>query len=107
MNVAITHALKFFASACNRLVSVAPKASPEPSSPKSKGFGIKLRDADQAVGTLSEGERQAIAIARAVYFGAKVLILDEPTSALGVKEAAVESGLRTTVDRFDVCLSNL
>ncbi len=52
-------------------------------------IGIKIRDGDQPVGTLSVGERQAVAIARAVYFGAKVLILDEPTSALGVKEAAV------------------
>lgn len=50
-------------------------------------MGIDIRDPDQPVGTLSGGERQSIAIARAVYFGAKVLILDEPTSALGVKQA--------------------
>ncbi|HEX7291928.1 MAG TPA: ATP-binding cassette domain-containing protein [Conexibacter sp.] len=52
-------------------------------------IGIHLRDTSRMVGTLSGGERQAIAIARAVHFGARVLILDEPTSALGVKEAAV------------------
>ncbi|MBU2711178.1 ATP-binding cassette domain-containing protein [Zooshikella harenae] len=52
-------------------------------------IGIDVRDPSQPVGTLSGGERQCIAIARAVYFGAKVLILDEPTSALGVKQAAI------------------
>jgi simple sugar transport system ATP-binding protein len=52
-------------------------------------MGIDIRDAEQAVGTMSGGERQSVAIARAVYFGARVLILDEPTSALGVKQAGV------------------
>jgi simple sugar transport system ATP-binding protein len=54
-----------------------------------KNIGIDVRDTEQLVGTLSGGERQTLAIARAEYFGAKVLILDEPTSALGVKESAI------------------
>jgi simple sugar transport system ATP-binding protein len=52
-------------------------------------MGIDIRDPDQGTGTLSGGERQALAIARAVYFGARVLILDEPTSALGVKQSGI------------------
>jgi simple sugar transport system ATP-binding protein len=59
-------------------------------------MGINLRSPDQAVGTLSGGERQTVAIARAVHFGAKVLILDEPTSALGVRQTA---NVLSTIDK--------
>jgi simple sugar transport system ATP-binding protein len=61
-----------------------------------RAMGINLRGPDQAVGTLSGGERQTVAIARAVHFGAKVLILDEPTSALGVRQTA---NVLATVDK--------
>ena len=59
-------------------------------------MGIHLREPNQAVGTLSGGERQTVAISRAVYFGARVLILDEPTSALGVRQT---SNVLATIDK--------
>jgi len=55
-----------------------------------RSMGIRRdTDADQLVGSMSGGERQALANARALYYGAKLLILDEPTAALGVKESKV------------------
>jgi simple sugar transport system ATP-binding protein len=55
-------------------------------------IGVDVGNIERSVSTLSGGERQSVAIARAIYFGAKILVLDEPTSSLGVKEAAVVLG---------------
>ena len=52
-------------------------------------MGVIIPDLDRPVASLSGGQRQCIAIARAIYFGAKVIILDEPTAALGVKQSGV------------------
>lgn len=52
-------------------------------------LGVEIEDVRRPIVTLSGGQRQSVAVARAVHFGARVLILDEPTSALGVKQAAI------------------
>ncbi len=63
-------------------------------------MGIVVRDPSQPIGNMSGGEKQCLAIARAIHFGARVLILDEPTAALGVKQSAnVLKLIRTARDR--------
>ena len=68
-------------------------------------IGIDVSDPGQAVGTMSGGQRQTLAIARAIYFGAKVLILDEPTSALGQKQQMeVLKTIRRVQTRGDIAI---
>lgn len=52
-------------------------------------MGVHLDDVEVPIANLSGGQRQVVAIARAVYFGARVIILDEPTAALGVKQSGM------------------
>ncbi|MEM1274170.1 MAG: ATP-binding cassette domain-containing protein [Pseudomonadota bacterium] len=68
-------------------------------------IGIDVADPSQAIGTMSGGQRQTLAIARAIYFGAKVLILDEPTSALGQKQQLeVLRTIKQVRDRGDLAI---
>lgn len=70
-----------------------------------RNMGIRrITDAEQLVGTMSGGERQALAIARALYFGARLLILDEPTAALGVKESKIVIDLINTARAQGIAL---
>ena len=68
-------------------------------------IGINISDPTQTVGTMSGGQKQTLAIARAIYFGAKVLILDEPTSALGQKQQMeVLKTIRRVQKRGDIAI---
>ncbi len=62
-----------------------------------RDFGIKIESIDQRVDTLSGGQRQSIAVARSVFWGSKVVIMDEPTAALGVAQSALVFALMRKV----------
>lgn len=62
-----------------------------------RDFGIKVSSMDQRVETLSGGQRQSVAVARTVLWGSKVIIMDEPTAALGVAQSALVLGLMRKV----------
>jgi simple sugar transport system ATP-binding protein len=57
-----------------------------------RDLGVDSAAVRRPIGALSGGQRQSVAVARAVHFGARILILDEPTSALGVKQAEIVLG---------------
>ena len=68
-------------------------------------IGIDVADPSQPIGTMSGGQRQTLAIARATYFGANLLILDEPTSALGQKQQLeVLRTIRNVRERGDLAI---
>jgi D-xylose transport system ATP-binding protein len=50
-------------------------------------LGVRIRDSTQSIGVMSGGQRQAVAVIRAVAFATRVVILDEPTAALGLRES--------------------
>ena len=67
-----------------------------------KSLGIELQNVREKVNNLSGGQRQVIAISRAVYWGTKLVILDEPTAALGVREAANVNKLIKSLKQNDI-----
>lgn len=68
-------------------------------------FGIELKDMSAEVNELSGGQRQSVTLARAVYWGGKIIILDEPTNNLGVKqESRVIDLIRKLRDEFKVSI---
>ena len=70
-----------------------------------KRFGIELKDMEAEVSNLSGGQRQTVVIGRAVYWGGKIIILDEPTNNLGVKqERAVIDLIKRLRDEFHVSI---
>lgn len=67
-----------------------------------KSLGIELQNVKERVNNLSGGQRQVIAISRAVYWGTKLVILDEPTAALGVRESARVNELIKSLKQNDL-----
>lgn len=67
-----------------------------------KALGIELQNVREKVKNLSGGQRQVIAVSRAVYWGMKLVILDEPTAALGVREAKRVNELIKNLKQRDI-----
>jgi ABC-type sugar transport system ATPase subunit len=68
-------------------------------------FGIMLKDINSDIVNLSGGQRQSVAVGRAIYWGGKILIFDEPTNNLGVKqERKIIDLIKRTRDEFGVSI---